>query len=159
MTGVGPLRCRMPGPIFLKIGAISSSWMKSTGEPCKHEIGDCAGKASRQSFSSNTASRGSWSNALACIPRRCISRLPRRCQRVVIGHRSQYGTNGITEMKAVPMIDYKSGDILKADAEALINTVNCVGVMGRGIALQFKNAYPKNFSAYQQACKRHEVQP
>ena len=36
------------------------------------------------------------------------------------------------------MIEYKTGDILKEDAEALINTVNCVGVMGRGIALQFK---------------------
>jgi O-acetyl-ADP-ribose deacetylase (regulator of RNase III) len=57
------------------------------------------------------------------------------------------------------MIEATRGDILKADAEALVNTVNCVGVMGRGIAAQFKRAYPKNFSAYQQACKRHEVQP
>ena len=57
------------------------------------------------------------------------------------------------------MIDYKSGDILKADAEALINTVNCVGVMGRGIALQFKNAFPENFKAYAAACKKDEVQP
>ena len=57
------------------------------------------------------------------------------------------------------MIEVTRGDILKADAEALVNTVNCVGVMGRGIAAQFKRAYPKNFSVYQQACKRHEVQP
>lgn len=57
------------------------------------------------------------------------------------------------------MIIYKHGDILKEDAEALINTVNCVGVMGRGIALQFKNAYPENFKAYQKACKKSEVQP
>jgi O-acetyl-ADP-ribose deacetylase (regulator of RNase III) len=57
------------------------------------------------------------------------------------------------------MIELIRGDILKADAEALVNTVNCVGVMGRGIAAQFKRAYPKNFSAYQQACKRREVQP
>jgi O-acetyl-ADP-ribose deacetylase (regulator of RNase III) len=57
------------------------------------------------------------------------------------------------------MIEVTRGDILKADAEALVNTVNCVGVMGRGIAAQFKRAYPKNFSTYQQACKRHEVQP
>jgi len=48
---------------------------------------------------------------------------------------------------------------LKADAEALVNTVNGVGVMGRGIAAQFKRAYPKNFHAYRQACTRHEVQP
>jgi O-acetyl-ADP-ribose deacetylase (regulator of RNase III) len=57
------------------------------------------------------------------------------------------------------MIEYRSGDILQADAEALVNTVNCVGIMGRGVALQFKNAYPKNFRAYEAACTRHEVQP
>ncbi len=42
------------------------------------------------------------------------------------------------------MIEYKSGDILAEDAEALVNTVNCVGIMGRGIALQFKKAFPAN---------------
>lgn len=57
------------------------------------------------------------------------------------------------------MIEYTSGDILKDEAEALVNTVNCVGVMGRGIALQFKNAFPANFKAYEAACKREEVQP
>ncbi|MGH8215258.1 MAG: type II toxin-antitoxin system antitoxin DNA ADP-ribosyl glycohydrolase DarG [Rhodanobacteraceae bacterium] len=57
------------------------------------------------------------------------------------------------------MIDYTTGDILNADAEALVNTVNCVGIMGRGIALQFKNTFPKNFAAYVDACKREEVQP
>jgi O-acetyl-ADP-ribose deacetylase (regulator of RNase III) len=57
------------------------------------------------------------------------------------------------------MIEYKTGDILSEDAEALVNTVNCVGIMGRGIALQFKSAFPKNFRVYEQACKRNEVQP
>src|SRR5438093_4557083 len=57
------------------------------------------------------------------------------------------------------MIEFRSGDILKSEAEALVNTVNCVGVMGRGIALQFKNAFPENFKAYAAACKRGEVQP
>lgn len=57
------------------------------------------------------------------------------------------------------MIEYISGNILHSDAEALVNTVNCVGVMGRGIALQFKNAYPENFAAYVLACQRKEVQP
>ena len=57
------------------------------------------------------------------------------------------------------MIRFIQGDILKAEAEALVNTVNCVGVMGRGIALQFKNAFPANFKAYAAACKRGEVQP
>jgi O-acetyl-ADP-ribose deacetylase (regulator of RNase III) len=51
------------------------------------------------------------------------------------------------------------GDILAADVEALVNSVNCVGIMGRGIALQFKNAFPDNFKAYAAACKRQEVQP
>lgn len=57
------------------------------------------------------------------------------------------------------MIEYKSGDILREDADALVNTVNCVGVMGRGVALQFKKAFPQNFEAYAAACKNNEVQP
>jgi O-acetyl-ADP-ribose deacetylase (regulator of RNase III) len=57
------------------------------------------------------------------------------------------------------MIEFKTGDILQADAEALVNTVNCVGIMGRGIALQFKQAFPDNFKAYEAACARTEVQP
>ncbi len=57
------------------------------------------------------------------------------------------------------MIERTTGDILKADVEALVNSVNCVGVMGRGIALQFKNAFPDNFKAYAAACSRKEVQP
>ncbi|MEQ8393720.1 MAG: macro domain-containing protein [Gammaproteobacteria bacterium] len=57
------------------------------------------------------------------------------------------------------MIDFTTGDILTADAEALVNTVNCVGIMGRGIALQFKNEFPENFKAYQAACAREEVRP
>ena len=57
------------------------------------------------------------------------------------------------------MIEITSGDILKDQAEAIVNTVNCVGVMGRGIALQFKNAWPENFKAYAAACTRQEVQP
>ena len=51
----------------------------------------------------------------------------------------------------------QQGDILKADAQALVNTVNCVGVMGRGIALQFKKKFPDNFSAYKKACDANEL--
>lgn len=51
----------------------------------------------------------------------------------------------------------QQSDILKADAEALVNTVNCVGVMGRGIALQFKKKFPKNFDAYERACDAGEL--
>lgn len=57
------------------------------------------------------------------------------------------------------MITYTTGDVLRNEAEALVNTVNCVGVMGRGIALQFKKAYPDNFKAYAAACKHGDVQP
>jgi O-acetyl-ADP-ribose deacetylase (regulator of RNase III) len=51
------------------------------------------------------------------------------------------------------MIQFTTGDILKCDVEAIVNTVNCVGVTGRGLALQFKNAFPLNFKAYAAACK------
>ena len=57
------------------------------------------------------------------------------------------------------MIEYKVGDIFGEDVEALVNSVNCVGIMGRGIALQFKNVFPENFQAYAEACRRKEVQP
>jgi O-acetyl-ADP-ribose deacetylase (regulator of RNase III) len=56
-------------------------------------------------------------------------------------------------------IEYKTGDIFLQEADALVNSVNCVGIMGRGIALQFKKAFPDNFKAYANACKREEVQP
>ncbi len=56
------------------------------------------------------------------------------------------------------MIELTQGDILKAEAEALVNTVNCVGIMGRGIALQFRKAFPENFKAYEAACKVEQVQ-
>lgn len=57
------------------------------------------------------------------------------------------------------MIELVSGNILKDESDAIVNTVNCVGVMGRGIALQFKSAWPNNFKAYEAACKREEVLP
>lgn len=57
------------------------------------------------------------------------------------------------------MIEYKTGNIFTEDVDALVNSVNCVGFMGRGIALQFKHAFPENFEAYADACKRKEVQP
>ncbi|MBZ0258634.1 macro domain-containing protein, partial [bacterium] len=55
------------------------------------------------------------------------------------------------------MIEFATGNLLKADAEALVNTVNCVGFMGKGIALQFKQAFPENFKSYERACKKGEV--
>jgi len=55
------------------------------------------------------------------------------------------------------MIDYRTGNLLESEAEAVINTVNTVGVMGKGIALMFKDRYPENFKAYAAACKDDQV--
>lgn len=55
------------------------------------------------------------------------------------------------------MIETTEGNLLNAPVEALVNTVNTVGIMGKGIALQFKQAYPQMFRAYEQACKAGEV--
>jgi O-acetyl-ADP-ribose deacetylase (regulator of RNase III) len=57
------------------------------------------------------------------------------------------------------MIKIERGNVLQARADAIVNTVNCVGFMGKGVALQFKKAYPENFEAYQKACRAEEVQP
>ena len=57
------------------------------------------------------------------------------------------------------MITYTTGNILEAETEALVNTVNCVGIMGKGIALQFKQAHPDNYAQYVRACEAGEVQP
>lgn len=57
------------------------------------------------------------------------------------------------------MIHLTRGNLLEADAEALVNTVNCDGFMGKGIALQFKQAFPENFKAYEKACRAGEVRP
>lgn len=57
------------------------------------------------------------------------------------------------------MIEHRRGDLLSADVEALVNTVNSVGVMGKGVALQFRKAFPENFKAYERACRAGEVRP
>lgn len=57
------------------------------------------------------------------------------------------------------MIEQTHGDILNADAEALVNSVNCVGVMGRGIALQFKKAFPENYNLYKDVCDKNLLHP
>ncbi|MBK5941158.1 macro domain-containing protein [Halochromatium roseum] len=57
------------------------------------------------------------------------------------------------------MIEIAKGNLLTVDADALVNTVNCVGFMGKGIALQFKQAFPANFKTYKRACKDGEMVP
>ena len=54
------------------------------------------------------------------------------------------------------MMHYVKGNLLESSAEALVNTVNTVGVMGKGIALQFKEAFPENYRVYRNACKKKE---
>src|SRR5712691_5987966 len=72
--------------------------------------------------------------------------------------RSKSSRNGITKPRP-RMIERSRGNLLKADAEALVNTVNCVGIMGKGIALQFKQAYPDNFREYAKACAAGAMEP
>jgi O-acetyl-ADP-ribose deacetylase (regulator of RNase III) len=55
------------------------------------------------------------------------------------------------------MIEFTKGNLLEADVEAVVNTVNCVGVMGKGIALQFKQAFPENYREYEKACRANQV--
>ena len=57
------------------------------------------------------------------------------------------------------MIEFKTGNILHERVDALVNTVNCVGFMGRGLSLQFKKAFPENYRAYAAACRRQDVEP
>lgn len=56
------------------------------------------------------------------------------------------------------MIHYVKGNLLESEAEALVNTVNTVGVMGKGIALQFREAFPNNYRVYRDACHHGELQ-
>lgn len=57
------------------------------------------------------------------------------------------------------MFEFKLGNLLLENVEALVNTVNCVGVMGKGIALQFKMAYPDNFKSYLKLCQQEKMIP
>ena len=56
------------------------------------------------------------------------------------------------------MIEYKTGDLLAEKADALVNAVNCVGIMGAGIALQFRKAWSENYRAYTLACRNGHLQ-
>lgn len=54
-------------------------------------------------------------------------------------------------------IKIQTGDLLQQDTDAIVNTVNCAGIMGKGIALQFKRKWPENFKAYERACKSKQI--
>ena len=57
------------------------------------------------------------------------------------------------------MLHYVTGDMFQPTYDAIVNTVNCVGVMGKGLALAFKHKYPENFTAYQQFCAKRKLKP
>ncbi len=57
------------------------------------------------------------------------------------------------------MIEFKSGNLLHSEKQTLVNTVNCVGVMGKGIALEFRNRYKEMYRDYEARCRRQEVKP
>ncbi len=71
--------------------------------------------------------------------------------------KAEFGTP--TNLKAIMILELVTGNLLEADTEALVNAVNIEGVMGKGIALQFKKKYPEMFEAYRRACKEGQVQP
>lgn len=54
-------------------------------------------------------------------------------------------------------IELKTGNLFKSKAQTLVNTVNCVGIMGKGIALEFKKSFPEMFSDYVSKCKLNQV--
>lgn len=56
------------------------------------------------------------------------------------------------------MLQYRTGNLLESEAQVLVNTVNTVGVMGKGIALQFKNQFPHNYKVYVKTCKEQTLQ-
>ena len=60
-------------------------------------------------------------------------------------------------MKA--MIHYVSGSLFDQPYDAIVNAVNCVGVMGKGLALEFKNRYPDNYNDYRSVCLKRALQP
>jgi O-acetyl-ADP-ribose deacetylase (regulator of RNase III) len=62
-------------------------------------------------------------------------------------------TANIEIIKRNNMITYTTGNLFDNNATALLNTVNTVGVMGKGIAFQFKQAFPHNFKIYKKACR------
>jgi O-acetyl-ADP-ribose deacetylase (regulator of RNase III) len=57
------------------------------------------------------------------------------------------------------MITYKTGNIFHSEMKTLVNPVNCVGIMGAGLALQFKKTYPKMYKGYKMVCQQGKLQP
>jgi O-acetyl-ADP-ribose deacetylase (regulator of RNase III) len=110
------------------------------------EVGDAAIKQSRRMRPVLAGPRGQVGDY---VP---FYFAPRSPGELSSDRRGTTGTNGGEDM-----IEEGHGNLLTAEVDALVNTVNTVGVMGKGIALQFKRAYPANYRGYRAACARHEV--
>jgi O-acetyl-ADP-ribose deacetylase (regulator of RNase III) len=65
----------------------------------------------------------------------------------------------MTDLNIAPNITFRSGDLFASGAQALVNPVNCVGVMGAGLALQFKRRYPEMFADYRAQCQARFFTP
>src|SRR5680860_471984 len=150
----------LPSATTTTISLICASW---TGPRSTPDSG--ARTTTRLTRRSERSSRSFWlmagSRGNACGASRFTRRLAlTSCASVWTAWRtfraSQLRKTGTTD-EDVEMIEPGTGNLLASEAEALVNTVNTVGVMGKGIALQFKNAYPDNFKAYAAACKRGDV--
>ena len=72
---------------------------------------------------------------------------------------SRVKTKVITLAAPNPRLRFTKGDMFNTPADILINTVNCVGVMGAGIALKFKQRYPRMFDEYRRKCAAGEIRP
>ena len=57
------------------------------------------------------------------------------------------------------MIEYIQGNIFNAEVQAIVNPVNCVGIMGKGLALEFKKRYPENYKFYSECCTKGQLEP
>src|SRR5688572_9683963 len=68
-------------------------------------------------------------------------------------YRCTCSTPNLVASNDYPMISYISGNLFESPAQTLVNTVNTVGVMGKGIALQFRELYPRMFEEYQRLCE------
>lgn len=82
-------------------------------------------------------------------------------KKIIINTRARRFINPSSQQQRrlpIPIIEY-SGNIFNSSANTLVNTVNCVGVMGKGIALDFKKRYPDMFLAYQKVCFLQKLRP
>ena len=115
-------------------------------------------KINREAIEARNHFHGHRSSASACTPRMRTTKPDAPLLQPHTSLPSRSGHVGTIDTRQLVMtMRFATGDILAEGAEALVNTVNCVGVMGKGIALQFKKAFPENFRAYAKACQRGEV--